>query len=773
MSKSSFMEAEYSIGDWIVHPQLNFITRGDKSTHIEPKVMEVLACLAERAGQVLSKETIIRSVWEDTFVTDDVLIRAISELRRAFEDDKKEPSVIRTVPKRGYQLIEPVRILNMEGERNGGNGNGLGSRDPFCAVTQPDFPIGLDSPPAHLPSRDSSPYLARLRTNGGSLTGYFEDRGPMSHRPLAWMVASACLCLLILALTLTWHRTAHDTPKAAGMLQLTSNGSSKDGGMATDGTRIYFTEYLEGRTRLASVSVRGGTITPIESPLPAVRILDISPDGLDLLVEELSSPGLQNPLWVQPVTGGQPRRLGTVSIYHLTGASWSPSENKIAYSALNDPGHSQEGAVYIVGEDGMSPQKILVMPSPVSNIRWSPDGTRLRFALGNAFWEVASDGSNLHTLLPGWQVSPFQNQDLFGAWTPDGKYFFFTAFESGVEGIYGLRESSFFSFWRDSQPFRLSLGPFGISQPLLSRDGSRIFCLGGSVRTQLVKYVGTTGTVEPYLSGISAEMTDFSKDGQWVAYVSLPEANLIRSRINGDERLQLTSHPLRISTPAWSPDGKTIGFMARTRADEEFKIYFISPSGGDLHFVVEGLGPSWSPDGRYILFEHSGPGTPELFHILDLETNLVTDVPGSEDKAVPRWSPDGRYIAATAAAWSQLVVFDFETKAWHTLARYQGVREGKDTGKSYADGIFYPTWSRDGKSIFYIDWTPGFAGYYRVSLSGGEPEMVIDFSFPTSTPVESVSGTLGGWFGLAPDDSPIFPAKFAESEIYAIEWEEQ
>src|SRR4029077_12034171 len=53
-------------------------------------------------------ETLFDTVWPDTFVTDDVLKHAISELRRAFEDDAREPRIILTIPKRGYRLVDPV-----------------------------------------------------------------------------------------------------------------------------------------------------------------------------------------------------------------------------------------------------------------------------------------------------------------------------------------------------------------------------------------------------------------------------------------------------------------------------------------------------------------------------------------------------------------------------------------------------------------------------------------------------------------------------------------
>ena len=70
--------------------------------------MQVLVCLAEHAGEVVPKERLMRSVWPDTFVGDDVLTRCISELRRVFGDDVKEPRFIQTIPKSGYRLIAGV-----------------------------------------------------------------------------------------------------------------------------------------------------------------------------------------------------------------------------------------------------------------------------------------------------------------------------------------------------------------------------------------------------------------------------------------------------------------------------------------------------------------------------------------------------------------------------------------------------------------------------------------------------------------------------------------
>jgi len=74
--------------------------------------MSVLVCLAEHAGEPVSKEQILQTVWPDTFVGEGVLTRSIFELRQVFKDDAKEPQVIQTIAKRGYRLITPVTPVN-------------------------------------------------------------------------------------------------------------------------------------------------------------------------------------------------------------------------------------------------------------------------------------------------------------------------------------------------------------------------------------------------------------------------------------------------------------------------------------------------------------------------------------------------------------------------------------------------------------------------------------------------------------------------------------
>lgn len=103
------MNGDLRIGTWLVQPSLNTISQNGTRRQLEPKVMEVLACLARHAGETVSKEQLIKEVWSDTFVSDDVLVRSISEIRRAFEDDPRESRCVQTIPKRGYRLIADVK----------------------------------------------------------------------------------------------------------------------------------------------------------------------------------------------------------------------------------------------------------------------------------------------------------------------------------------------------------------------------------------------------------------------------------------------------------------------------------------------------------------------------------------------------------------------------------------------------------------------------------------------------------------------------------------
>ena len=105
------LPSRFRIGDWTVDSSSCYLSRGEESVKLEPKVMEVLVFLAARPGEVVSREALEGSVWAGTVVGYDTVTGAIQKLRRAFGDNSRQPRIIETLSKKGYRLVTSVAPL--------------------------------------------------------------------------------------------------------------------------------------------------------------------------------------------------------------------------------------------------------------------------------------------------------------------------------------------------------------------------------------------------------------------------------------------------------------------------------------------------------------------------------------------------------------------------------------------------------------------------------------------------------------------------------------
>jgi len=120
----------FQLGDWVVEPTLDRITRNGREVRLRPRAMDVLTALSLAAGKLLSKREIIDTVWRTEFVGDHALTQVIAELRAALGDDARAPKFIENIPRRGYRLVAPVIPLA------GSTTSGQGTTMPFRLETE-------------------------------------------------------------------------------------------------------------------------------------------------------------------------------------------------------------------------------------------------------------------------------------------------------------------------------------------------------------------------------------------------------------------------------------------------------------------------------------------------------------------------------------------------------------------------------------------------------------------------------------------------------------
>ena len=101
----------FRMGSWLVQPDLNRLSDGDKIITLEPRAMGVLVCLARRPGQIVRADELLDTVWHGRAHADDTIYQAVAYLRKLLGDDARQPSYIETISKKGYRLICPVTPL--------------------------------------------------------------------------------------------------------------------------------------------------------------------------------------------------------------------------------------------------------------------------------------------------------------------------------------------------------------------------------------------------------------------------------------------------------------------------------------------------------------------------------------------------------------------------------------------------------------------------------------------------------------------------------------
>jgi dipeptidyl aminopeptidase/acylaminoacyl peptidase len=308
---------------------------------------------------------------------------------------------------------------------------------------------------------------------------------------------------------------------------------------------------------------------------------------------------------------------------------------------------------------------------------------------------------------------------------------------------------------------RINAGLGENSAPLPSRDGKKLFVLGGQYKKELVRYDLKSRTFAAYFpTGLAGDM-DFSPDGKWIAYVRQPERTLWRSRLDGSGAMPLTVAGAEVYSPHWSPDGKQIAYMT-VSGEKQYKACVVPADGGQAQQLIPGAGeegiPTWSRDGSFLVFGdvlHGAHRSEMAIHVFDLRSHKLSTLPRSTRLWTPRWSPNGRYIAALALGdeakgglshCPAALLYDLKTHKWVTLAKQEAIRN--------------LSWSRDSQCVYFHTYAAD-PGLYRVDIASQKLERVAS--------LKSFAGLVDDWIGVALDRSPLIVGDTRIDEVYALD----
>lgn len=696
---------------------------------LQSQPFKLLAILVQRAGEVVTREELQFHIWgpDTTVEFEQSLGSAVKKVREALGDSAVNPRYIETLSRRGYRFIAPVHL----------------AEPPSPAA------IAAEAVAHESAAQAEEPAVFQAKTN-------FWSR--LRAKSALWMItlafaSGACLAIAVLRL---WHprQTEQLIPRIE---QITQDGQiyapeeftiETLPGSFSDGVYIYTSSLENGHVHLSRVSIATGESQALPSPsqVAAPEISALSPDGSRLLIRNHLTAVSQQPLWVLRAENSSAFRVPNVLAHDAT---WMPDGQDILISSGD--------RLSVVSPETGKERPFATIPGRAFWLRWSPDGQILRFTLIDpshhtaSLWEIRNGESSAHPLLQN--AMPSANK-CCGIWTADGRQFIFQASQNGHTDLWRLNQVSNSPF--NSSPIQMTNGPLDNDAPAASRNGEEVFFVGHDLQSKLEVFDRAKQQFIPYKSFFSmARRVRYSRDGKWLAWTDV-SGHLWRARADGTESMRLTPDLMDVFLAAWSPDGSYLALMARYPGGP-WQLYTVNADGGSpkplLHDDRNVGDPSFSPDGRSLVFgrvpELMGQERPRPLQTLDLATNKVQDIPGSEGLFSPRWSPDGHYIAALTLDQQKVMLYDKAKRSWVTLAV-----------TSAAD----PMWSTDSKSLFIHAFMEESRPIYRLSVPAGKAEQVGSLqTFVAGNPTQYF------FSGLTPDNLPLVSVERFSGNLYALD----
>ena len=426
-----------------------------------------------------------------------------------------------------------------------------------------------------------------------------------------------------------------------------------------------------------------------------------SPDGTQVVFQSLGERVDNSDLWLKIVGQVEARQLTTDPAADLAPA-WSPDGTRIAFtrSGSATPG-APVGTIHLVSPMGGPARRLSELPT-FRGLSWSPDGLWLAAAClsGTPAFRIhlVSAATGEARAL----TSPKAGElDVLPSFSPDGRALAYATCVQGAGTDPTLVPCTARVLPLDSE-LRVQGPPRTLTQPLLGMFGIAWTGDGASIiyaavgRLWRIRADGSGSPERLELAGRGALLPSISKAGTRLAFVRTNlEFDIWRLPFGGSPSPVLES-AFADMFPKHSPDGRRIAFQSE-RAGEHFQeqaIWLADIDGSNASRLTRGPGalqgsPSWSPDGQWVAFDAgSEVGQMDIWAIRSDGSGLrqVTRDPGSE--IVPSWSRDGRFIYYTSNRTGRFEV-------WRVAA------EGGTEEPLTSDGGLVPVESADGRTLYY------------------------------------------------------------------------
>jgi Tol biopolymer transport system component/DNA-binding winged helix-turn-helix (wHTH) protein len=657
----------FKICDRLVDPSLNRVTHGDRTVQVEPKIMHVLVTLAERPGEVVTREELMTRVWNGVFVTDDVLHRAVRELRRLFDDDSEQPTVIETIRKRGYRLIAAVGREGQDGRV--GQAGQVG-------------PVGQEG-----------------------------DRRTARYRYIAMAVVLA-LAALVAVVALT-RRPADSTEAHVRFMPLTSEpGNEVDPAMSASGRLAYVARGDDGRAHVFT------KVSADASPVQVTRgeareYAPIwSPDENQIAFVRIDATDSKNcAIWIAAADGREARSLTPCATDDEFKMSWSPDGKLVAVTAgantVRSPSHIE------IVDVSSGARRALTAPPPAHSGDWapafSPDGREVAFvrtisgAITDIYVAPVDTGVGESGIEPPRRVTT-DNADVLGVdWEPDGRHLVFSSDRAGGIGLWRIPVTG-------GQPTLLAGGGAKLKHPSVARRTGAMAYEDWQYEINLREQSSSDAAGAEPVSPTSDRWNfhpQISPDGARLAFQSTRSGQyeLWLSDRNGGNARPLTRSAVYKSPARWSPNSRHLTFT--TRNDGRSDVWILDVENGDAKTLVRdstsAVAPSWSHDGRSLYFGSLRTGEWQIWNI-DIESGRVRRV-----------TTDGGYAALESADGNSLFISRLDRLGlWmrplaggaETLAAEQIAAEQWPNWGLFDGGIYFVSWPDDGDPQLMVAASP-------------------------------------------------------------------